>query len=747
MSNPSNPFHVYMPKPPRGNNATHRRDSVLRQPFSWVALLAMVASVLLLVWFGGQNNWSPEHFKTMLLPGPDQRLFVPRGSLDRAQARTLYRQALESFASGDYDTALAQFKQLESVYPGLQDMLWLHQADAYVAQGNEWAVQKKLNTLLEQHRDSALQAVAWYRLGQSQFRGRDWEPAQKTFEQVRKRFPQSEYAKGSLYYLAAILSKSADTTDQAVALLHAYLTDCLDCRLSGEAATLLSRLRPNPTPQEHAWLGQAFLQAGQDNAIVVKHLEQAPLRSVWLPLAKVQLRLGNADAALRTLMQGLPYAADMIQAREGVDLVLAQAPGKTPARTLMLARLRALQLPMGGDYVLWKSSEVAPHEAMGYYQQIVQAYPQGDYAPESAWRLLWPLWLQGRYEAYQAGARAYLERYPYARSASKALFWLAKAQEKTQPEQAIQSYRQVLELYPTSYYAFRATGRLKALVEHKPDPGWRLSHALPAYPPALDTSDTPRILPPSAEFGSTGVGERRYEAAQELLAIGATEDVKLLVSEATGQVSPAIRSWAEQRGGNRAPGIRVMRDALEARARTQFEQSADRVYRPVGTLDELRLVYPVHFSDEIAQMAGRARLDPYLVQSLMREESYFHEFAISSSNALGLMQLLPSTAAEVAGWEKLTGFKSQDLFVPAVNTRLGTRYLAHLHELFNQNAMPAVGAYNGGPNAMKRWIQASAHFQSDPDLFVETIPYEESRQYIIKVFGSYWNYVRLYGPS
>jgi soluble lytic murein transglycosylase len=73
--------------------------------------------------------------------------------------------------------------------------------------------------------------------------------------------------------------------------------------------------------------------------------------------------------------------------------------------------------------------------------------------------------------------------------------------------------------------------------------------------------------------------------------------------------------------------------------------------------------------------------------------------------------------------------------------------LGYLHETFNYNSMPAVGAYNGGPGAMKRWQQASSLAQSDPDMFVERIPYEQSRDYIKKVFGSWWNYHRLYSAD
>jgi soluble lytic murein transglycosylase len=208
-----------------------------------------------------------------------------------------------------------------------------------------------------------------------------------------------------------------------------------------------------------------------------------------------------------------------------------------------------------------------------------------------------------------------------------------------------------------------------------------------------------------------------------------------------------VESWVQQASGDRAKGLRTIRDALADRMKTALQGNGDnRATAPQasGTSDELKLLYPVYFPDSIADAGRRNGVDPLLIQSLMREESYFNEFAISTSNARGLMQLLPATASDIAHWEGMP-FRTADLFKPDVNVRLGSRYLAFLHEKFNGNSMPAVGAYNGGPNAMARWVRNSPYFSSDPDMFVERIPYEQSRDYIKKVFGSYWNYQRLYG--
>jgi len=680
-----------------------------------------------------------------MLPSPalNSRIFVASADLDREQARALYRQALADLEDGNYENALASFKRLEPVYPGLQDVLWLHEAECYAGQGNEWAVQKKLSNLLEQYPDSAFKSLALYRIGQSQYRGSEWKKAEDTFRKIRNEHPDSTYALGGLYYLGALLSKEDSTKAQAVEPLEAYLNQCPDCKFSGEAADLLEKLLPAPTAQQHGLMGIADASAAKDIKKTLLHLNKGPKPMTWLALGKSQIRAGQAQAGVATLSAHITNAKDTDALREAVDLILAHTPGAQHGTTLKT--LANKKVATGGDYILWKLAEADNANAKTYYQMLVQHYPQGDYAPESAWRLIWPLLTNGDANGYVGQAQQYLSKYPYAKSAPKALFWLAKLIERSNPAEATRAYERILQQYPTTYYAFRASGRLKILAEGKADPGWPTLLTRTDYPPKETSFDRLNILPEASKFGDGSIGWTLRNQASELQAIGAAEDAKLLVGESLGEVPPAVESWAAQVSGDRAKGLRIIRDALDEQHKDAL-LAARNSNQPIqtGTADELKLLYPVYFAGNIRQAGNKNRLDPYLIQSLMREESYFNEFAISSSNARGLMQLLPSTARDVAGWENMTAFQTGDLFRPEVNVRLGSRYLAHLHELFSGNSMPAVGAYNGGPGAMRRWVNGSSHFSNDPDMFVELIPYEQSRDYIKKVFASYWNYTRLY---
>jgi soluble lytic murein transglycosylase len=112
--------------------------------------------------------------------------------------------------------------------------------------------------------------------------------------------------------------------------------------------------------------------------------------------------------------------------------------------------------------------------------------------------------------------------------------------------------------------------------------------------------------------------------------------------------------------------------------------------------------------------------------------------------AIGLMQLMPLTANQVAQRFGFSGVDREDLFDQDMNIRLGVRYLGQLLDQFSGNVAHAVAAYNAGPTAVTSWI--STHRGRDQDEFIELIPYQETRLYVKRVLRSYGEYLRLHRP-
>ncbi len=154
------------------------------------------------------------------------------------------------------------------------------------------------------------------------------------------------------------------------------------------------------------------------------------------------------------------------------------------------------------------------------------------------------------------------------------------------------------------------------------------------------------------------------------------------------------------------------------------------------------LSYPLAWWDTVLRWAGVYEVDPYLILAVIREESGFSPTAVSSSDARGLMQLLPSTARWIAEDKLKIPYREADLFSPDYNIRLGTWYLRHLLDQFEGDLAWAVAAYNGGPGNLRRWTAGGTTTPGDLPAFLHST---ETREYLVKVLDSWLIYRWLYG--
>jgi soluble lytic murein transglycosylase len=153
-------------------------------------------------------------------------------------------------------------------------------------------------------------------------------------------------------------------------------------------------------------------------------------------------------------------------------------------------------------------------------------------------------------------------------------------------------------------------------------------------------------------------------------------------------------------------------------------------------------VYPRPFEIGVRALEQEHGLPRGLVHAVMRQESAFDPVVVSPASAVGLMQLIPSTAKQAAA-ELSMSFEESDLTRPDVNLRLGAFYIAKLLKMFGGNVALAAAAYNAGPRAVSHWVEASS--DSDLDLWVARIPFEETRTYVARVVQNLVRYQWLEG--
>ena len=159
--------------------------------------------------------------------------------------------------------------------------------------------------------------------------------------------------------------------------------------------------------------------------------------------------------------------------------------------------------------------------------------------------------------------------------------------------------------------------------------------------------------------------------------------------------------------------------------RAIFTMSAAHAY------NDLELRFPITYRDDIEKYAKKRNLDTAWIFALMRSESAFMEKVKSPAGALGLMQIMPATGRLTARKIGMKKFRTSDLLVAKKNIALGTAYMKEMQDKFNGSHMLATAAYNAGPGRSVKWSPKKGC--KEPDIWIEQIPFNETRAYVKRV--------------
>jgi soluble lytic murein transglycosylase len=281
----------------------------------------------------------------------------------------------------------------------------------------------------------------------------------------------------------------------------------------------------------------------------------------------------------------------------------------------------------------------------------------------------------------------------------------------------------VIADYPLSYYMLHAYARLSEMDEGR---------ARAALAQAI-------VREPAGPFVSGGepvFGSPEFARAIELLCQGETDFARREIGRLAQDGAPPDALWAAAFLHSRS-GAFALSHAIP-RARVSDWQA----HYPAGRWREpWEIAFPRPYAIAVDRETKRSGIPASLAYAIMREESAFDPDAVSPSRAYGLMQLIMPTARHVA---KAMGRSCDEtsLHDPDVNVALGSRFLADLRGRFPGNPHLAIPSYNAGPGALQRWITARP--SDDFDLWVEQIPYDETRRYTKRVMTSYAAYLFLY---
>jgi soluble lytic murein transglycosylase len=368
-------------------------------------------------------------------------------------------------------------------------------------------------------------------------------------------------------------------------------------------------------------------------------------------------------------------------------------------------------------------------QALDAFREAQQRFPAGPRASYVHWKAAWLTLRQGRNEEAKKAFEEQIALYPSGAETPAALYWRARlAEEDNQPLMARAFYQKISDRYRNFYYADLARERLQHL---PPAPsGATTQYALLDRVPPLDSNGkVADSEPPSDEL---------HVQKAELLGNGglvdfAVRELRAAAAADGGSWGPAETAQLYDETGHYDQAIEVMKHS----APNYFALDIPDLPRKYW-----EALFPKPYWSDLKRDAAANGLDPYLVASLIRQESEFNPGAVSRANAVGLMQLLPKTGKAVAKEVKFKRYNSSLLFSPAVNLQLGTRYFRGMVDKFGGFEY-ALAAYNAGSDRVEDWLSQGKY--RDPQEFVESIPFTETREYVQAILRNASVYKQIYG--
>jgi soluble lytic murein transglycosylase len=371
-------------------------------------------------------------------------------------------------------------------------------------------------------------------------------------------------------------------------------------------------------------------------------------------------------------------------------------------------------------------------------REMYERFPTGRYAERAAWKIGW--WAQ-RHGRYAYAARVFAKAaFDFPRSDYRPgwLYWSGRAHEALNELAPAESrYSLAVTDYLNTYYGRLAAARLTARGLRAPERRLVAEPRSLAAAGSADAQATAVVSPPNTPVIRALLDLELYDQAID----------ELRYAQKVGVDSPAIQAtlaWISVQQGRSTKGteqFNLLRGAINGmkRAYPQYLAAGGEELPP----DILKVIFPIGYWDLIRKYAAENDIDPFVAAALIAQESTFVPDIKSYANAVGLTQLMPVTARQVAKTLKLP-YSARLLTNPEANIRIGMAYLAAKVKEFGELHL-ALASYNAGERPVHRWIRERPGLERDE--FIDDIPFPQTQGYVKKILGTAEDYRRLYGPE
>ncbi len=580
------------------------------------------------------------------------------------------------------------------------------------ALGDKQSELKRYQQLFHNYPKNKLSVEAKYLAGQLVI---DDNPdlALKYFKYVAKKTTDEDYKIASEYYIARIQASkirysgkkkmfSRSKTEKVEASFRNYLEKYPDGRLAVNVANNWKKFNQNMTSKDATLVARAYYYA-EAYEPAGEMFKKTKIDDSWAVQVANAYQTRDYSSTKTLTEDGVVKYADTITEQDyrlAVDSYLKMFESEQYKAS---SELFAIAKGKHKDYIWNLKCQNAPQDAKyACYKDLYTNFPNGEYAENAMLNVFNTAILKHDFSTVRNLSKSFIAKYPKSEYVPRVLFWAAKAEQKyNNPASATVYYQNIINNYPDTYYAYRSFWILKGVK------GATIKATLDFKPVTY-----PYKYPDKSDL--------KYNLLK-------VQDYDMLAKYSKDKF---IKSWVEYEKGNYASSVILARDAM-----------AELPAKPVKSDLRWRLVYPQNFYKQVKQYADQYNNNDALMMGLIREESSFNPLVQSGVGAIGLMQLMPATAHEI-GDQHGMDFNTSYLFNPELNIKLGNLYYSTIKNMLEGKEICAVAAYNGGIGSVTRWKSTLKY--SDIDEFVEQIPYDETRNYVIKVYRSYWNYTRIY---
>ncbi|MDJ0723622.1 MAG: transglycosylase SLT domain-containing protein [Prochloraceae cyanobacterium] len=701
-----------------------KKDTTQKTPFlfsSALALLLLGSAVLFLPIFRQsyreEENNSNNKVLTLISLSPQQRqsqleTFVNKNkSISRNRAR--YLLAKDAIAQKNGQLALKYLQNLDRDYPLLAAPILLQKGIAYQLEGKDKTAIKIWEKLIKQHRDSPMVVEAIYLLGQSDV---------QYWQSYRDKIIGFYNHPRSKEIVDRLLVKNLDSLDLLLALVK---SDPQDNRTRER---LINDFSDRLTPENWQAIADGYWQQGQ-----------------YKKAAETYINATHSGRNAYRIARGLHLSKQTEQAKKLYQSYLNEFPDRRRERGLALKHLASLSSDRESlkylDILIAEFPEQAAknslekvkklnrlkenQKAEKIKESLAEKYPDSQIVARSRWQQAREFAANRDLEKAIAKAKEIVAQNQDSYLVPKASFWSGKwSQELGNSQEAKAAFESVLKNYPQSYYAWRSAVHL----------GWDVGNftSVIHLEPAIVKPPT-RSLPPAGS-----------DTFKELYLLGQDRDAwNYFLVEIKSKLELNVQEKFTEgllnvtRGNYQLGTYQIW--SLQNRAEPQERQEWKALRE---TPLYWQTLFPFAYEETILNWSEKRQINPILVTSLIRRESRFQESVKSVAGATGLMQIMPATGKWIANKIELENYSLTD---PEDNVNLGTWYVQHTHEIYNNNSLLAIASYNAGPGNVRKWINRYGF--ADQDTFVEQIPFPETEGYVKAVFGGYWNYLRIYNPE